>query len=204
MNMVLIAVLALCFGILVGEDAPALPLAAQSQLQGFDHIQARLKKDYQDKLDAAEQKVIKSLTDMEKAEGRDGHLDMAINLKQEVDRLQAEIDKRDAVPPDFPQEMVGTWHTLYENGCTRTISIDENGNVSVIASAWDGPGFRYAITPDPKSNNLIGHCDSVGRLEVYTMDHGSLTIQHWGDASLYGVQPCNHTAVGTRIEDPNK
>jgi hypothetical protein len=213
-NIFSISLVLMASTMLMAEDQTPdskLPMDTSATMERYNDSMAILDAKHQADLDhankvyaaqklASEKALIIKLRSQANQSARNNDLDGAVAITKVIAKYQKDLDALTATPVQIPEEMVGMWQITYDNGGTRTISIDENGNVLVIASAWDGPGFKYTIIQDPKTNDLFGHIDHRGQVEVYTIENGNLKIAHWEDGSLYGSQPNNRTGVGIKIQ----
>ncbi len=141
---------------------------------------------------------LKELETVLDAETKAGRLDVAVAVRDELQRLKSEGAPVYAeVPPTSLRiataRLVGTWHVAFPGGVTRTYIVDGKGGVRFVDEK------RVAKLKGQPKELLVDFDD--GKIERWNLADGRLFVEHWDPKAGYPNKQPTAISVGTKLSN---
>jgi hypothetical protein len=205
MRIMRISHLMLVVGATVGAFSLSLAFGAFPQISAAAErakakYLAALEKAQQKYSDEAQQLFAEHLRDLEavlETETKAGRLEVAVAVRDEIQRLRMEGPSvfAEAPPTSLRQaiaRLTGTWQVVFPSGAIRVYVVDAKGNVSFPAEQ------RVAKLKGQPRELLVDFED--GKLERWTIADGRLFCEHWDPKTDFGKQSPALISVGAKVK----
>jgi hypothetical protein len=137
-----------------------------------------------------------ALENVLEAETKGGRLDVAVAIRDEIQRLKAEGASvfAEAPPTSLRQaiaRLTGTWHVVFPSGAIRVYVVDAKGGVSYPAEKY------FTKIKGPPGEMIVDFGE--GKLERWSIAGDRLFCEHWDPKTNFGVKGPSTVSVGTRL-----
>ncbi len=199
-NPLLCALATVALAASVAVSAGGFPQVSAAAEKAKKKYLAALEQAQQKYSDEAEQLFAEHLQDLDgvlETETKTGRLEVAVGIRDEIQRLRAEGPSvfAESSPTSLRQaisRLTGTWHVAFPSGAVRVYVVDAKGGVSFPAEK------RVAKLKGQPRDMLVDFED--GKLERWTIADGRLFCEHWDPKVHFGKKAPTMVSVGTKVQ----
>lgn len=153
----------------VYKDIKSLPVEAVRALDAFNREEARVRSEYEKKVETERKRLLAALDSAKASSTRNGKLEEALAVKAVIEKVT--IDPQAQAVKSKVSQIAGNWrqnnqysHTLFENGRINCLTNGIEGKWEIIENklviTWDKSGIIDTYTINDLSSSIfhgVGH-----------------------------------------------